>query len=526
MDQLTVGDKINIRRSDGCVQSAVIGLKSIERQVVTVEWTQGTRVKGKEIPWNAVLELNPSLADNKSKDKPPKLTRNTSGFNMYRKKPTNSPYKKRQRVSSRSEVGSSALAKPKQSKVQLQPTQPVQPVAPPPPVPPTVVAPRSNVVRQVERMKEQRELRRAKQAEQRRERSELQSKDPGNPNWEVALMVRTYREQLQFNPLRCISPNGARTQQITVCVRKRPMSRREQLLKMVDVISVPSRDTMLVHELRNKVDLTKFLEHHKYRFDYIFDEESNNQLVYEYTARPLIRTMFDDGNATCFAYGQTGSGKTHTMGGEFCGKTQDGKTGIYALAAKDVFAELAKAKYLEIDAKVTCSYFEIYGSKVSSGCSAPMVIDYNSTLAVGVRSAVAGQANAASAGGWATTGRYCWTDHETCFQGGGGAGHHRAGQSRTHLGADIGEHQVVPFTCRLPDGTLHTRQRRSVRKVFVRGLGGQRTWRRYPICQSAHSSRGCRDQQVAASPQGVHPRNESTFESLAFPWLKVDAGVA
>lgn len=368
MDQIAVGDKINIRRSDGCVQSAVIGLKSIERQVVTVEWTQGTKVKGKEIPWNAVLELNPLLANKKSMEKPqrdqPKLTRNVSGFNMYRKKSNNSPFKKRQRVSSRSELGSSSLAKPKQSKTHAAP-QAAAAVAPPAATS-NVMAPRSNVVRKVERMKEERELRRAKQAEQRRERNELQSKDPGNPNWEVALMVRTYREQLQFNPLRCISPNGARTQQITVCVRKRPMSRRELLLKMVDVISVPSRDTLLVHELRNKVDLTKFLEHHKYRFDYIFDEESDNQLVYEYTARPLIRTMFDGGNATCFAYGQTGSGKTHTMGGEFCGKTQDGKTGIYALAAKDVFAELAKAKYLEIDAKVTCSYFEIYGSKVSS----------------------------------------------------------------------------------------------------------------------------------------------------------------
>ena len=41
--------------------------------------------------------------------------------------------------------------------------------------------------------------------------------------------------------------------------------------------------------------------------------------------------------ATCFAYGQTGSGKTHTMGGEFHGKQQDSKNGIYALATKDVF---------------------------------------------------------------------------------------------------------------------------------------------------------------------------------------------
>ncbi|KAH8399555.1 hypothetical protein KR222_003631, partial [Zaprionus bogoriensis] len=385
MELLTVGDKINIRRSDGCVQSAVICLKNVERQIVTVEWTQGAKVKGKEIPWNAVLELNPSLAKDKDKDKDrekekPKVMqraaeqskpRNPSGFNMYRKKPNNSPYKKRLRVASRSDVSTTLMPVPK-------PPSSSAPLPPPPTSQATslqlpavitqqistVMPPRSNVVREVERLKEQRELRRALQAEQRRERSALKSKDPGNPNWEVALMVRTYREQLQFNPLRCLSPRGARVQQITVCVRKRPMSRRELQAKAVDIISVPGRDSLLVHELRNKVDLTKFLEHHKFRFDYTFDEQCSNTLVYEHTARPLIRTMFEGGNATCFAYGQTGSGKTHTMGGEFCGKVQDCTTGIYALAARDVFAELSKPKYREMGASVTCSYFEIYGSKV------------------------------------------------------------------------------------------------------------------------------------------------------------------
>lgn len=361
MEQIAVGDRINIRRSDGCVQSAVIGLKSIERQIVTVEWTQGTKVKGKEIPWKTVLELNPSLANNAKEKQQTKPSRNSPAFNMYRKKSINSPFKKRLRVSSRCDVAASSLTATKASTRPPQTQQ--QPAAPPPPT--THILPRSNVVRQVERMREQRELRRAQQAEKRRERNAMQRQDPGNPNWEVALMVRTYREQLHFNPLRCISSRGVRTQQITVCVRKRPMSRRESQLKMVDIISVPTRDSLLVHELRHKVDLTKFLEHHKFRFDYTFDEMSSNQLVYEYTARPLIRTMFEGGNATCFAYGQTGSGKTHTMGGEFCGKTQDSASGIYALAANDVFAELAKPNYREINAHVTCSYFEIYGSKVS-----------------------------------------------------------------------------------------------------------------------------------------------------------------
>ncbi|XP_017859827.1 PREDICTED: kinesin-like protein Klp59C [Drosophila arizonae] len=387
MEVLAIGDKINIRRSDGCIQAASVGLKSPDRQVVTVEWTQGSKVKGKEIPWGTILELNPFLAKFRQKQQsppdkmePPKAEskpHNLSGYSMYRKKSTNSsPYKKRMRNRCDSTVNVPASIKT------AKPAKPVKPVKSPAiravhhanPVnaeprgvrgaSSTASIKRSSVVREVERLKEQRERRRAWQAEQRREQSVLMSKDPGNPNWEVALMVRNYRGQLHMNPLRCLSSRGARTQQITVCVRKRPMSRRELQSKAVDIISVPSRSSLIVHELRNKVDLTKFLEHHKFRFDYTFDEQCSNALVYEHTARPLIRTMFEGGNATCFAYGQTGSGKTHTMGGEFCGKVQDCTTGIYALAAQDVFAELEKPKYREMGASVTCSYFEIYGSKV------------------------------------------------------------------------------------------------------------------------------------------------------------------
>lgn len=366
MEYLAIGDKINIRRSDGCIQSATVGLKSIERQIVTVEWTQGNKVKGKEITWSSVLELNPSLA--KGKDKimelePLKVELKPPTYNMYRKKSGNNSLKKRLRATGRCDMvitpPSVKQAKPSGPPISNRALTPVNRSSS------STVAPRSSVVREVERLKEQRERRRALQAEQRKELSALKSKDPNNPNWEVALMVGNYRDQLQMNPLRCLSPRGARVQQITVCVRKRPMSRRELQSKAVDIISVTNRGSLIVHELRNKVDLTKFLEHHKFRFDYTFDEACSNTLVYEHTARPLIRTMFEGGNATCFAYGQTGSGKTHTMGGEFCGKVQDCTTGIYALAARDVFAELNKSKYRELDASVTCSYFEIYGSKVS-----------------------------------------------------------------------------------------------------------------------------------------------------------------
>lgn len=68
--------------------------------------------------------------------------------------------------------------------------------------------------------------------------------------------------------------------------------------------------------------------------------------------------------ATCFAYGQTGSGKTHTMGGEFNGKVQDCKNGIYAMAANDVFATLNGTRYRSLNLVVSASFFEIYSGKV------------------------------------------------------------------------------------------------------------------------------------------------------------------
>lgn len=152
--------------------------------------------------------------------------------------------------------------------------------------------------------------------------------------------------------------------QITVCVRKRPLNKKEIARKEVDVISVPSKDQMVVHEPKAKVDLTKYLENQIFRFDYAFDETCNNEIVYKYTAKPLVQTIFEGGMATCFAYGQTGSGKTHTMGGDFNGKTQDCKKGIYAMVANDVFKCLKLSKYRSLNLIISASFFEIYSGKV------------------------------------------------------------------------------------------------------------------------------------------------------------------
>ncbi|XP_075216281.1 kinesin-like protein 10A isoform X2 [Lycorma delicatula] len=221
---------------------------------------------------------------------------------------------------------------------------------------------RSNVVKEVEKLKKNREERRQRQAELKEEKEAMMNLDPGNPNWEFLGMIREYRANIDFRPLRETDP--VEDHQITVCVRKRPLNKKEVTRKEVDVITVPSKDQIVVHEPKNKVDLTKYLDNQIFRFDYAFDDTCSNELVYKYTAKPLVQTIFEGGMATCFAYGQTGSGKTHTMGGDFQGKTQDCKKGIYAMAAKDIFKFLRSPKYQVLNLVVSASFFEIYSGKV------------------------------------------------------------------------------------------------------------------------------------------------------------------
>ena len=232
----------------------------------------------------------------------------------------------------------------------------------------TSKARQSTALKEVEKIKKQREERRARQAEQRAEKHELMSASDVNATgahqqWEFLSMIRDYRDALEMKPIQI--SESVIDQQICVAVRKRPLNKREESRKDCDVITIPSKDVLIVHEGKTKVDLTKYLENHRFRFDYSFDESADNQLVYHFTARPLVKTIFDGGMATCFAYGQTGSGKTHTMGGNFHGKTQDSSKGIYALAAKDVFALLKIARAKTKDDLFLCSsYFEIYSGKV------------------------------------------------------------------------------------------------------------------------------------------------------------------
>ncbi|CAI8026232.1 Kinesin-like protein KIF2A, partial [Geodia barretti] len=219
---------------------------------------------------------------------------------------------------------------------------------------------KSSCVREVERLKKNREERRARLAGKIAQRKE--DYDTSHPQWEFLQMIREYCSHLDLRPL--VGNESVTFHRICVCVRKRPLNKKELGRKEVDVITVPDMSSVLVHEPKTKVDLTKYLENQNFHFDYSFDESVQNDTVYRFTAQPLVHTIFQQGMATCFAYGQTGSGKTHTMGGSFVGKEQDATKGVYAQAAADVFKLLEQPEHSQKKLEVCASYFEIYLGKV------------------------------------------------------------------------------------------------------------------------------------------------------------------
>lgn len=63
MEYLLIGEKISISRTDGRVHTAVVDSKQDEVQSITVAWTEGSKMMGKEIPWSSIVALNPHLME-------------------------------------------------------------------------------------------------------------------------------------------------------------------------------------------------------------------------------------------------------------------------------------------------------------------------------------------------------------------------------------------------------------------------------------------------------------------------------
>ncbi|XP_042675279.1 kinesin-like protein KIF2C isoform X3 [Centrocercus urophasianus] len=394
------GRVVNIQRSHGLIHKATVKAVDAQQRSVSVEWCEAGVVKGKEIEIDDVITLNPELAEDlptaEVKENLP-LQENVTVQKQKRRSTLSKIPAPREAVRGRSRMSviTESQHNLQENEMGVDPCTSTQirnnlavPAgqtrasklrwAPENVLPngngitednlpsarisssQSPVRRKSNIVKEMEKMKNKREEKRAQLSEIRIKRA--QEIDSNCPNWEFARMIREFRATLDCQPISLSDP--IEEHRICVCVRKRPLNKQEINKKECDVITVPSKCVLLVHEPKQKVDLTKYLETQTFRFDFSFDESASNEMVYRFTARPLVQTIFEGGKATCFAYGQTGSGKTHTMGGDFSGRAQNASKGIYAFASQDVFFLLSQPRYRSQDLEVYVTFFEIYNGKV------------------------------------------------------------------------------------------------------------------------------------------------------------------
>uniref|UniRef100_A0A8C6LB47 Kinesin-like protein n=1 Tax=Nothobranchius furzeri TaxID=105023 RepID=A0A8C6LB47_NOTFU len=361
--KIFVGIYVEIKRSDGRIHQAMVTSLHEDNESVTVEWIENGDTKGKEIDLESVFALNPDIGPDEEIPQSPEAPLPPSSVAKTGRVP-----KVR---SSRITVWDLRLCTPKMSRgfspvgfrscfemlgglgdctfPQQQGEKHDCSFS---------ARRKSNCVKEVEKLQEKREKRRLQQQELREKKA--QEVDVNLPNYEIMCMIRDFRASLDYRPL---TSNDV-VDLVLVWFRRVVFVSSELSVKDLDVITIPSKDVVMVHEPKQKVDLTRYLENQTFRFDYAFDENSTNEMVYRFTAQPLVETIFERGMATCFAYGQTGSGKTHTMGGDFSGKNQDCSKGIYALSARDVFLMLKKPAYKKLDLQVFATFFEIYSGKV------------------------------------------------------------------------------------------------------------------------------------------------------------------
>ncbi|XP_047297664.1 kinesin-like protein KIF2C isoform X2 [Homo sapiens] len=345
----------------GLIHSANVRTVNLEKSCVSVEWAEGGATKGKEIDFDDVAAINPELLQLlplHPKDNLP-LQENVTIQKQKRRSvnskipaPKESLRSRSTRMSTVSELRITAQENDMEVELPAAANSRKQFSVP--------LRRKSCLVKEVEKMKNKREEKKAQNSEMRMKRA--QEYDSSFPNWEFARMIKEFRATLECHPLTMTDP--IEEHRICVCVRKRPLNKQELAKKEIDVISIPSKCLLLVHEPKLKVDLTKYLENQAFCFDFAFDETASNEVVYRFTARPLVQTIFEGGKATCFAYGQTGSGKTHTMGGDLSGKAQNASKGIYAMASRDVFLLKNQPCYRKLGLEVYVTFFEIYNGKL------------------------------------------------------------------------------------------------------------------------------------------------------------------
>ncbi|KAL3715904.1 hypothetical protein ACJRO7_007632 [Eucalyptus globulus] len=145
------------------------------------------------------------------------------------------------------------------------------------------------------------------------------------------------------------------TANITVCARFRPLSSKERR-DHGDSVCIERIDDEAFNLKDEKEGEMKF------SFDKVFYDDSKQDDVYSFLARPIVRDVVNAINGTIITYGQTGAGKTYSMEGPSILECDDAKKGLLARVVAGIFREISSADSIKYTIKL--SMVEIYMEKV------------------------------------------------------------------------------------------------------------------------------------------------------------------
>ena len=152
-----------------------------------------------------------------------------------------------------------------------------------------------------------------------------------------------------------ITPIKANDGNIAVSCRFRPLNEREKERSMEIVADFPfDGKTVVINQQYEGFGTAKF------NFDNVFPPDTDQILVYEATALPIIEAVMNGFNGTVFAYGQTSSGKTFTMSGPNIYDNE--MKGIIPRMVSTVFDGISQDSESEFLVKV--GFCEIYMEKI------------------------------------------------------------------------------------------------------------------------------------------------------------------
>ena len=159
-------------------------------------------------------------------------------------------------------------------------------------------------------------------------------------------------------------------QRFNIVVRIRPQVEHDS----VELTTEDELRHCVFKQGQNKILLNNEKTDNKYEmmFDHVFDENDNQETVYNTFGEKLLKDIFRGYNGTIMAYGQTGSGKTYTMfGRSLLENPRNVDTGTYAAekgivqrAVKQIFEYKNQNKDRK-DVSIYVSFMQIYLNQIT-----------------------------------------------------------------------------------------------------------------------------------------------------------------